>query len=501
MSTNKKIPFWATLGHGKPVTRRDFLATGLIPFSAWAVAPSLVQLLASSQAEAQTADCLQSSTGMIPFITINLAGGPSLASQLALRRLDGEYLGLGYRRIGLGSGPNKSFKPVVEFGGVEFSGPAVGATTTIPTSKFLHGMRTTQSNAIATEGLPRNPALDKTAFLYMPASSTDDSSDNPFDVTGAVVKMGLAGSKLQNLGTSGTLTGISQKSALTPPPAPFVVRKLDDLTGALGYTSSLLAKKDDGSDTRINLTDQQKQSLAKLVGNLSSSQVRKLASVPGTESLQQMLSCLGVKNADLIKGKGGDVNPFAGPMAGPLNNIWETNNSVIAALVYNGLQGNAATININLGGYDYHNGSRTLGNTKDFEAGVIVGKILKTAELLKKKCFIYVCADGATTSTQTDDVTGAWMSDRGIAGVLYMFLYDPAKRPVIVDNIKFPNQIGGFTDGEAADGEFITGNNPIMSASGVFANYAAWNNQFDYLEKNRILNDVDTRKKVIRVKS
>ncbi|MES2964999.1 MAG: hypothetical protein V4760_14030, partial [Bdellovibrionota bacterium] len=48
----KDIPMWAMSGHAKPVTRREFLHAGLIPFAAYAVAPSLSVLLNPSLAEA-----------------------------------------------------------------------------------------------------------------------------------------------------------------------------------------------------------------------------------------------------------------------------------------------------------------------------------------------------------------------------------------------------------------------------------------------------------------
>ena len=44
-------------GHGKPVTRRQFLSRGLIAGAATVCMPSLAQLLASKQAAAQTLDC------------------------------------------------------------------------------------------------------------------------------------------------------------------------------------------------------------------------------------------------------------------------------------------------------------------------------------------------------------------------------------------------------------------------------------------------------------
>ncbi len=79
-------------------------------------------------------------------------------------------------------------------------------------------------------------------------------------------------------------------------------------------------------------------------------------------------------------------------------------------------------------------------------------------------------------------------------------MYDPEKRPTLGTSERSPAwQIGGFTQGQAADGEFPTGGNPIAGASGILANYAAWNDQLPFLEKYRVLGDEATRARVIRV--
>ena len=50
MKRNKKqeIPSWAKTGHQKPVTRRELLAHGIIPFAGTLFAPQMMQLLLSS---------------------------------------------------------------------------------------------------------------------------------------------------------------------------------------------------------------------------------------------------------------------------------------------------------------------------------------------------------------------------------------------------------------------------------------------------------------------
>jgi hypothetical protein len=484
----KEVPMWAKLGHGKPVSRRDLLATGVIPFAAWAVGPALSSLLYPLEAIGQEVNC--ASTGMrsyIPLITLNLSGGPSLASQVVVKDLNGANLPT-YTKLGQGLGPGIAYNVVREFGNVEFAGTAIGgngANTMV--SNFLVGVRAPRG------GNARIAALDKTAFVWAAATSNDDSSANPLDITGMAIKMGLQGSKLPNLGRNDTATGIGQKAAMIPPPSPFVVGNVNDLANALAYSAALR-----------NMNTAQKSKLAGLISRLSGSQVRRIASTSGNVAVAQMIECAGIKNVEMVSTGGGDVNPFSTSIATQLRTIWGINNvndmnsqnAVFSAMVYNALVGNSSTVNLNMGGYDYHDNTRTTGNARDLEAGQVIGKILETADALQKPVFIYVCADGATVSTENSTADGAWTSDRGIAGMQYILAYHPAGRPATSGF-----QIGGFNSGQGVDGKFPTGANTELAAQAVFANYAAWNKRIDFLEANRIASDSALRNQVIKLQA
>lgn len=491
--SRRQVPMWAKLGHAKPVTRRDLLASGIIPFAAWAVGPSLATLLNPLRAEAQGASgncgAAPASTA-IPFITLNLQGGASFASQVVPKTINGDPI-KSFTKLGLGTGPGISFNIEKEFQGVDFAGTAIGGNVQGLVSKFLTGLRLPRANQMT-----RIAALDNTAFLWQAAASGDDTSSNHLDVTGLVLKMGLQGSKLPNLGRSDSSTGIGQMPAVLPPPSPFVVGSVTDLTNALGYAAGL-----------TGLKPKQKEALARTIANLSSGQIKRLGEVTGPSGAAQIVECAGLKNVDLIATGGGDINPFSGPSAagGPTQaemlRIWAVNaadlrsqDAVFGAMVYNGLVGNASTINLNMGGYDYHDGTRATGDGRDLNAGRVVGKILETAAFLKKPVFIYVCSDGSTVSGESATADSAWMSDRGIASMNFMFAFHPDKRPSTSGN-----QIGGFNDGQAVDGKFPTGNNAELAAQAVFANYAAWNGRMDFLEQYRVLGDAALRSSAIKL--
>lgn len=493
MKNKKEIPLWAQTGHAKPMTRREMLQAGVIPFSAYLVPPSIATLLSRT---ALGADCADATASAFPaFITLNLSGGAGLAAQPVIKTINGDRLS-SYSLVGLGAGPDISFAITKEFGTAEFAGTITGGQAGVSVSRWIAGVRGPNGNNNAptdTTGLAAK-ALQKAAFVVQCVASGDDSSMNKKDVTGLVLKMGLKGSKLPNLGRVDNGTGISQQPSMVPPPSPFIVNSVDNLVSALGYTAGL-----------AGLNTKQKGSLARLIASLSSGQLNRISQVTGAEATRQMIECVGIKNADLVASGGGGVNPFlttdttlpAG-LSAMLTSIWGSNQStnrdaIFGAMVYNGLMGNAATINLNLGGYDYHNNTRATGDGQDFIAGQTVGRILATAEHLQKPVFIYVCSDGAVTSANSQTADSAWMSDRGIAGCDYLIAYDPKGRPIVSSN-----QIGGFNNGQAADGNHPTGNNVELAAQGVFANYAAWSGQMDYVKTNRILGDDNIRGQTIK---
>jgi hypothetical protein len=479
----KDLPMWAKLGHAKPSNRREFLQAGIIPFAAWMVGPSLSVLLNPLRAEAATTCGGATGANAIPFITINLSGGASLAGGIVTKTLNGDYLP-SYTKVGGGIGPNQSYSITTEFGGMEFPGTAIGGATTGLVSKFLMGVRNPRNVA----GAARPTALDNTAFLWQAVSSNDDTRMNPFDVTGLVLKMGLSGGKLPNLGSVDTPTGIAQQPTLLPPPAPFIVGSVTDLTNALSYASGL-----------TGLTIGQKASLARTIAGLTGSQLQRLQTTPAATAVTSLIDCAGIKNAEMVATGGGDINPFIVPTLGTnLATIWDTQNKpmneTFGAMVYNAIVGNASTVNLNLGGYDYHDNTRTTGNARDLAAGELVGKILETAAYLQKPVFVYVCSDGATVSEDSTVADSPWVSDRGVAGTQYMLAYHPNGRPALSSN-----QIGGFNSGQAADPNFATGNSPDLAAQAVFANYASWNGKVDFLEANRVLGDANMRNQVIKL--
>lgn len=474
MSKNKKdIPMWAKTGHAKPVTRRDFLSAGLIPFAAQIMIPNWMSLILGNQAHAQTAMDCPLPESLIPFVTLNLSGGAAMASNFVPMNAAREPIS-SYSKLGLG---DNQVPLVREFGNATFAG--VGANGAL-ISKFLTGIRA-QANAAT---------LANTAFIGIPCDSQNDTASNKFDLSGAITKAGLVGTNLPNLGRVNTRTGIRMSSAILSPPSPLVVNSYNALLTSIGYSASL--------GTALNTA--QKNSLAKLMSNLSSSQSRKLASVNGGEGIKKVLDCAGIKNVDVVQKGTGVVDPRQnanysqvwGIAAGTASG---NRDLIFGSMVYNTLVGQAGASSLELGGYDYHDNTRTTGDNRDQDAGVVVGRILQSASVLQKPVFIYVVSDGSVFSPDSADRAAVWQGDRGSSGVAYLFYYNPSGRPAVSDF-----QIGQFNNNQAADTTFLTGGNPEMAAAAVFANWCAANKRMDLFDRvaGRIF-DANQLSKVVKI--
>lgn len=447
--TKKEMPIWAKLGHPKPVSRREFLGYGMIPFAVQAFVPGALGLLTSIRANAAELECAEGGGTMPAFITLNLAGGASLISNFLPRDAGGQVIA-SLSKMGGGTAANI---PLIEdLGANNWSGNAGGGAI----SPFLAGIRAGATQA----------TRDKSAVLGFAVSSQDDTANNKFDASGMIFKAGVVGSQLPNMGTANSVTGVSQRPAMIAPPPPLIVGNTNDIANSIGYTRALAAANGG------QLTRAQQEKVSKLVANLSDAQAKKFESISSAAAVKDLVACAGIKNIDMVKLGAAAIDPLTQNAA--VATLWgftaatATNNQnrVFGTMVYNAIAGNAGTVNLNRGGYDYHDGTRATGNTRDQEAGLVVGRILETAAILNKKVVIYVTSDGSTVSPESANPGAIWTSDRGDAGCALMFTYDPAGRTAMTGLF-----VGNYTAGQVADSTSPIGSNPEVAAQAVLANY------------------------------
>ena len=162
--------------HGIPLSRREMLASGMIPFAATIAMPSWLKVFANAGvAQAEDLVCSTSAGGNLPaFVQIKLNGGAAM----------------GYNSLAKYGGGTASNLPLI-------NGFANGAQF-YAGSGFYAGLVATAQPA----------TLMKTAFAGVPCVIGDDSSTQKLGLLGAVNDSGLRGSLIQSIGTADTITGI-----------------------------------------------------------------------------------------------------------------------------------------------------------------------------------------------------------------------------------------------------------------------------------------------------
>lgn len=450
-SEQQKVKTFEKL-HGPPVSRRDFLSAGLIPFAATAFMPSWLEIFSrSGVARAQDLVCSAgNSAQMCSFVSLKLSGGAALSANWV--PLDSSHQLLpSYTKMGLGKGSTLSLS-------YEFSNGAPFYSL----SGLLAGIRSEASAQ----------TLAKSVFVGVPVRSQDDSAGNKFDLSGMVSKAGLQGRILPNLGKTNTETGLNATYALIKPSAPLVISRYEDVVGSLGVSGSL-----------SQLSQTQKEKLFSAVQRVTASQAAEIEGMSGGKTLSRLMQCANIGNVNLIANSTSqNINPLA---VSSFANVWGiTNNTstssqdfVFGTMVYNAINGNAGTVALDMGGYDYHDGTRTSGDAKDTAAGMVIGKILESFAVMNKKGFLMVCSDGSVSSAESDSAGSPWMSDRGTAGAMYMIAYDPTLAPKAKST-----QLGQFTDGQVADDNFLTGGSAEKAAAAIFANYMSFNGKSSYVD-------------------
>ncbi|NQZ02272.1 MAG: hypothetical protein HRT45_16565 [Bdellovibrionales bacterium] len=432
-------------------TRRDFLAAGLIKMTASVTLPSIATMLANQgYARAQEIVCPKGqNTTLPPFITVNLAGGAGLSANFVPHDQGGQPLST-YTRMGLGT---TSTLPITY--GFSNSAPFAGNGI----SQFFVGV--TNETSVTT--------LQQAAFVAAPVKTRDDSSENKLNLEGMVAAAGRAGTILPHLGNNRNL------DAFVPAPNPLNVIRFSSIEGALAIGGRL--------GSRLDKTQQ--ASLFKAIEDLTMSQARGLASKSGGAELQKLVACSSQGNADLVGSNDPGVNPSSDTA---FMNVWGMQNNMDmnssaftqAAIVYNVLKGNAAAGTINLGGYDYHNGTRSRGDEKDLEAGTVVGRILESFAVMGVKGFVVVTTDGGVTGPMSNSAGSPWTSDRGSAGMAYMIGYTPDGQPQ-ASGFSMGHFLGGRSQ-QAVDQSFVTSGTAEMAAAGIFANYLSFSGQIQLLD-------------------
>jgi len=492
--------------HPKPVTRRELLGAGFISAPAIVMAPSwLGALLKSQGAEAAlptdlTGECKvaaagssgMGTTGPVPFITIDLAGGANLIGSEALVGVKGGQMNFlsaaGYSRLGLPGNMLPSAAGFIDTSmGIAFHSD----------SAILRGIKSRAANALAGVN-----------GVVIPAMSQNDTGNNPLNAMYAIAK-GASVFAAQNppvpYGTLITLCGTqsSVSGGNSAAPAAFVdptlqPTKIASATDDTGLVSS-------GTSSVSPDTIAAYESQVKISGGIAtvaSGNAFQNTVVLGQEplipgataadtTLKQQVRCAYVKSAATAASFNdpSKLNPSLD------TNIVAASGAIFTTAEYNAdgdikkaaavmklvMNGYAGAGTITLGGYDYHDGSRVSGEVKNEHAGVIIGAILDYARRVSTPVMIQVISDGSLNSTGNVDGNAmargklGWQGDSQQTAASFILVYSPKGRPVMSANVA-GNQIGFMnTDGtvNATSSPAANANNLLVQT--VMLNWMALN--------------------------
>jgi hypothetical protein len=492
--------------HPRPITRRQLMGAGFLSGPAIVMAPAwLGALLEAQRADAVTvpatisAEMLEcklqatASTGMgttgpVPFITIDLAGGANLMGSEAIAGMAGSPTNFistaGFSKLGV---PGSMVPTSTAF---------IDMTLGLPFHSDSAILRGIKSKASAT-------ALAKVNGVVIPAISQNDSNMNPLNAMYLIAKAvsglpapspGLPvpyGQYTTLVGTNATVSGGNSAA-----PAAYVNSTLQPTRIASSADNKALVGSSAGaasantvsvleSQARISTGATAAATTGPTSATFGGSVVGPLNLVSTTSSalpadtaaaaaadlaLKEQVRCAFVKTGfTAATSQGPDsVNPDKDTLiVGGASSIFTAmdytdsdikKTAAVMKLVMNGYAGAGTIV---LGGYDYHSGNRADGETKNMHAGVVIGAIIAYADAVNTPVMINVISDGSLTSTGMADTSTAgrgklgWQGDSQQVAASLILVYSPKGRPAVA-----MNQIGSLN----ADGTVNATSSPGANA-------------------------------------
>jgi hypothetical protein len=484
--------------HPRPITRRQLMGAGFLSGPAIVMAPAwLGALLKSQHADAVTplpptinalrAECkLQTppagagmgTTGPVPFITIDLAGGANLMGSEAIAGMAGSPTNFistaGFSKLGV---PGSMVPTSTAF---------IDMTLGLPfhaDSAILRGIKT---KASAT-------ALAKVNGVVIPAISQNDTNSNPLNPMYLIAKAVSAlpagtafGQYATLIGTNATVSGGNSAA-----PAAYVDPTLQPTRIASSADNTALVGSSAGAASlnTVDVLDAQAALSTGTAADFSKSAVAPLNLVTATSAststtaaadasaataanlaLKEQLRCAYVKTGFTAATSAGpdSVNPDKDTLivggAAPIFTATDYMDSdfkktaAVMKLVMNGYAGAGTIV---LGGFDYHSGNRADGETKNQKAGVVIGAIIAYADAVNTPVMINIISDGSLTSTGNADNSTAgrgklgWQGDSQQVAASLILVYSPKGRPAVA-----MNQIGSLN----ADGTVNATSSPGANA-------------------------------------
>jgi hypothetical protein len=471
--------------HRRPVTRRDFLAAGMLSSQAMVLAPAwLAALLKSNRAGAALATDIQAmlgpgqcnvptAAGGIPFICFDLAGGANLVGSEVIVGTQGgqsNFLSTaGYEKLGVPGNMVPSSSANID--------PSLGLLWQKDGAikRGILSVATTPATAAGTSG------------AVFCAQSQNDTQANPLNPMYGIAMAGAQGLLLTLIGNQSSVSGgnsMAIAALINPALQPTTIAQPSDATGLVGSSGS-------GADpTSVAVLESQVRisggaapyvpgSETSIAGALSAPN----GTTPGVQlytdptadtQLKNQVRCAYAKSAYTADafGSPGALDPTQDQLivggSSPIFTQAQFSDSDVAStatvmkLVIDGYAG-AGTIA--LGGFDYHDGTRATGETRNFQAGQMIGAVLEYAQRRGKPVMIYVISDGSLSSNLMVDNSAAgrgklgWQGDNSSVSSTFFLVYSPSGRPQLLNGAP-GQQIGYFS----SDGSVVSTSSPAANS-------------------------------------
>jgi hypothetical protein len=492
--------------HKRPVTRRDFLAAGMLGSTGMVVGPAwLGALLKASRANAQVPGLATDFQGLlasgqcnvptkasgIPFICFDLAGGANLVgSEVLVGQQGGQSNFLttaGYELLGVPGNMVPSSSANVD--------PSLGL--------LWHADGAIKRGILSVATSPATAAGTSGAVLC--AESQNDTQSNPHNPMYGIAMAGANGLLLDLIGTVSSPSGgnsMAPATLINPALQPTTIDQPSDATGLVstgGASADPLSIAVMESQGRISggstlFTSGNESTIG---GAMSAPS----GSTPGVQlytssdpnqavddtTLKNQVRCSYVKSAYTAAafGNPGALDPTQDPLiiggSSPIftaaqikSNSDAAATATVMKLVIDGYAG-AGTIA--MGGFDYHDGTRATGETRNFQAGQMIGAVLEYAQRKGSPVMIYVISDGSLNSNGMVDTSTAgrdklgWQGDNSSVASTFFLVYSPKGRPTLLNGTA-GQQIGYFSSsGSVVTSSSVVGNAVTTLVQVVILNY------------------------------
>lgn len=453
--------------HGRPRTRRELLGQGFISGLAMVTGPTLLGGLLgrSPSAYAQALDCGIGPSNIasgIPFISIELAGGANIAGgNVMVGGPDGQMDALdasGYEILG--------FAPNTENDVATLDAAGQGLVFHAD-SAMLRGIRDKAGQA----------TLDNANGAIFCARSANDTDNNPHNPMYGIAKTGANGDLVTLIGDRNTESGARSQSPpymVDPTIRPTKVDRPSDATALVdsGRLADILSMP--GDQDRV-------------LAAMEALSAMKLDKAKEIQAIRDTMKCSYAQAGDKISkfGSPSALDPFDSDNLTSMVGIFSEGDNgrdnmyrktaSVGKLVIEGFAGAGS---ITIGGYDYHNGSRSTGEERDFEAGQCIGGLMEFANRVGTPLAIYIYSDGSVSSDGRLEGGGGrgkgiWRGDNSNTAASIMLVFNPGGMPSMITN-----QLGHYDlTGNVNRRALAISDNVSLLAESVVANFLALSGQ------------------------